>query len=659
MEKIVLFMDNEPRFLQVQSRILEQAGYQVLMAHTLEGAEKELKEKRIHVAIFDIRMLDEDDEQDVSGLILAQTGEYRSIPKLILTGYPSYEYVREALGLAVDGQPPAVNFLDKDEGPEALVQAVGKVFTQYVRINWKLHIQWAEDQPLSFPGLVSLIEPYLASDHLPARCAEVEDLFRKLFYDYDQIIVSRLIWRKRTRVGLEVFAYSQEREEQFIVTCGRIQDNALERELCAKPASQAFDAGSISIKLTAETTQYAATAFAMGGSEPKEIQSLVTFCRAKPDRQIRSVLEHLFQNTLAPWHQQSLFVEESKGLSQLYRERSGLTEDAFPPADLARRMQALAKEALARNIADITFPSNRVEIKLSGGRSISYPNPIPCLYNDDMLLVPRVICRTTSGGLDVDTILVDQAGRTWLSDFAQAGPAPIGHDFVSLETAIRFELMEVGSLQALYDFEKRLLAARRLNETISSDDIEPEHRKALSAIQTIRRLASEAAGDDPGPYYIGLLFCTAAGLAMYDPTLKRTGPEIARLLHRLLFAAMLCEKIDQMKTKRSENLDLPASKSLRIDEANREAWVGEKRIVLTNTEFDLLLYLYSHVGALCKRSDIAQDVFGLKGENRETEDSLLNTNIGRLREKIEHDLSSPKYIMTVRGQGYKLIVQPE
>jgi hypothetical protein len=403
---------------------------------------------------------------------------------------------------------------------------------------------------------------------------------------------------------------------------------------------------------------YAAAALVMGGTEPKEIQPFAAFYQTRPDKQIRSALEHLFRNTLAPWYQRSLF-EESKSLSQLYRERLGLIENALSLAELERRMQALAKEALARNMADITFPPDKVEIRFSGGRSISCPNPILYLYNDDKLPAPRVICRMTPGGLDVNTILVDQAGQTWLSDFAEAGPAPIWHDFVSLETSIRFGLMEPGNLQTLYDFEKRLLAAKRLNDPIPSDDIEPELKKAWNAIQTVRRLASDAAGDDPGPYYIGLFYCAMEGLAAYDPTLKRTGPEIAELLHRLLFAAMLCEKIDQMKAKPSENSDLPPSKGLRIDEANRQVWVGERQITLTNTEFDLLLYLYRRAGELCKRSDIARDVFDLKGANREAEDSLLNTNIGRLREKIEGDSSSPRHILTVRGQGYKLIVQPE
>jgi hypothetical protein len=533
-----------------------------------------------------------------------------------------------------------------------MIRAAEQALAQHVRINWDLIIHWAPRHFLSFPGLVGLFDKDLPPEDLPDRVAEMRDLFGRLFHDYDQITFSRLLWRKERRAALEILAYSQDKEEQFVVTCGCLEDNRLEREL-ARFAPQASDAGSASIKLAAETMHYAATALAMGGTAFKEIQSFAAFYQSKPDKQTRPTLEHLFRATLSPWHQQGL-SEESKRLDRLYRERLGLTENVVPPVELECKMQALAKEAFARNLAEIAFPPHLVEIRFPGGRSISCPDPIPYLYHDEMLPAPRTICGTTPGGLDVNTVLVDSFGRTWLSDFAQAGPAPIWHDFVSLETAIRFELVDAGNLQTLYDLEKRLLATKRLSETVSLDDIEPEYKKASSAIQTIRRLASDVGGDDPGPYYIGLLFCTAKGLTTYDPALKQTKPEITGLLHRILFMAMLCEKMDQLKST-PEDLGSQAPKRLRMDEANREVWVGEKQVPLTNTEFDLLLYLYHHAGELCKRSDIAQDVFDLKGANRDAEDSLLNTNIGRLRDKIESDPSFPEYVVTIRGQGYKLL----
>jgi DNA-binding response OmpR family regulator len=658
----VLFAENDADFLDVRAEVLEKAGYRVLKAHSLADAETLLRDAHIHLAIVDIRMINDDDERDRSGLTLAKDPAFRSIPKIILTSRPSYQYVREAMGPIEDGLPPAVDFLSKEEGPEAMIEAVRVVLAHHVRINWDLMVHWWNDQgPLSFAYLTCLIEPGVDRTHLPDRVSEVEDLFRNLFYDYDQVTFSQLLWRKGGRAGLEVYAHSEGKEDRFVVTYGQIQDIRTEQKHRAQFAPQTLDATGPITKFTAETRHFGATASVIGETGSEEIQPFAAFYRENSHRQIHSTLEHLFQTTLAPWHQQGCFVEEGKELPQAYRERLGLCEDILPAMELGRKIQALAKEAFASSTANITFTPDRLVIRFSNNRTLSCPDPVLYLYhNDDMFSASHIVCRTTPGGLDVDTILVDRAGRTWLTDFIQAGPTPIWHDFVSLEAAVRFRLMEVGDLQTLYGFERQLLATRSLSDTIALASVEPEHRKALDAIQTIRHLAADMAWDDPEPYYISLLFCTMAGFAAYDPALKRTGAEAARLLHRLLLVTLLCEKIDQTKQETSlASATSPAARDLRMDVVEHQVWVGDRQVSLTNTEFDLLLYLYRHAGELCERSDIMRQVFDLEDASLDDEGSLINTNIGRLRNKIERDPGAPRYIVTIRGKGYRLILQPE
>jgi len=658
----VLFAENDADFLDVRTEFLENAGYRVLKAHTPAEAETLLHNAHIHLAIVDIRMINDDDERDRSGLTLAKDPAFGSIPKIMLTGRPSYQYVREAMGPTGDGLPPAVYFLSKEEGPEAMIEAVRGVFAHHIRINRHLIVHWWNEQgPISFAHLTCLVEPEVERDHLPDRVDEVEDLFRNLFCDYDQVTFSRLLWRKGRRVALEVCAYSKEKEDKFVVTCGQIQDVRTEQERRTRFAPQALGATGPITKFTAETRHFGAIASVIGEAGIEEVQPFATFYRENSHRQIRSALQHLFQTTLAPWHQQGCLVEESKDLPQAYRERLGLSEGILPAIELRHKIQALAKEAFVSNTANITFTPDRLVIRFSNNRTLSCPDPVLYVYhNDNMALASHVVCRTTPGGLDVDTILVDRAGRTWLTDFIQAGPTPIWHDFVSLEADIRFRLMEASNLQALHSFEKQLLATRNLSDTIALANVDPEHRKALDAIQAIRHLAADIAWDDPGPYHVGLLFCTMAGFAAYDPAVRRTDGEAARLLHRLLLIALLCEKIDQTKGKVSiESRSSLAIESLRMDEVKHEVWVGDRQVPLTNTEFNLLLHLYRHAGELCKRSDIVRQVFGLENASPDDEDSLINTNIGRLRKKIERDPGAPRYIVTIRGKGYRLILQPE
>ncbi len=646
---IVLLVDNDLDFLNTRAEFLERADYRVLKASNLAQAEQLFRQAHIHLAILDIRMVDDDDDKDVSGLMLARSPAFRSIPKIILTGRPSFQDVRQVMRPASDGLPAAVGFLSKQEGPEAMIEAVQEAVAQYVRLKMSLAFRWqGERGPLSFAHLVCLVEPDLDNAHLPERADEIQDLFRKLYYDYDQVTCAKLFWREASGAALGILAYAQEKEDQFIAIYGRPAQ--AERRLYA-PGLPAEGAAKT---LAAETSHFAAAAWTVNGAYIQELETFATFYKQRSERQIRTAIEYLFHTALAPWYQQGRSVEEEAGLPRVYGQRLNLQEFS----EFKLKMQALTKEALACNLVrGMNWSSDQLLIQFTGGRTASFAEPLSRLYDDDVFPASRIVYAATPGCLDVGTILVDRAGCAWLAACAQAELAPIWLDFASLETDIRFKL-EADDLEALYEFEERLLKANHLDEAISPGDVLHEHRKMSSAIQAIRRMASEQAGNELAPYYISLFFCAIKGLAAYDPALRHTRAEIAAWLYRLLLAAMLCEKIEQMKSE-SASLTLRAGAELCVDPVNREVRIGEKQIVLTATEFDLLLYLYQHAGKLCKRQDIMRDVFHLVDASRNDQDSLINTTMGRLRKKIEQDPGRPQYVVTVRGVGYKLITQPQ
>ena len=45
---------------------------------------------------------------------------------------------------------------------------------------------------------------------------------------------------------------------------------------------------------------------------------------------------------------------------------------------------------------------------------------------------------------------------------------------------------------------------------------------------------------------------------------------------------------------------------------------------------------------------------GVSGEYFESDDNTMMVHISKLREKLEDDPRNPKYIITVRGLGYKI-----
>ena len=80
--------------------------------------------------------------------------------------------------------------------------------------------------------------------------------------------------------------------------------------------------------------------------------------------------------------------------------------------------------------------------------------------------------------------------------------------------------------------------------------------------------------------------------------------------------------------------------------------INEKgnKIHLTAKEFDLLYFLYSHKGQVFTKEQIYEKVWGY---DNAPDASNLSSFIRKLRLKIEPHPDNPRYIITVRGVGYK------
>lgn len=79
--------------------------------------------------------------------------------------------------------------------------------------------------------------------------------------------------------------------------------------------------------------------------------------------------------------------------------------------------------------------------------------------------------------------------------------------------------------------------------------------------------------------------------------------------------------------------------------------VGGEEVHLTKTEFRLLVELAASPGRVFSREVLLERVwgYGYFGDGR-----LVDVHIRRLRTKIEPDAANPRYVVTVRGLGYKL-----
>jgi DNA-binding winged helix-turn-helix (wHTH) protein len=82
---------------------------------------------------------------------------------------------------------------------------------------------------------------------------------------------------------------------------------------------------------------------------------------------------------------------------------------------------------------------------------------------------------------------------------------------------------------------------------------------------------------------------------------------------------------------------------------------------LTELEFEALCYLYERRGRVCTKDELIQNVYGQQYDRMKggVSDEALQTLVSRLRDKIERDRKRPRYVLTVRGAGYKFVAPDE
>jgi DNA-binding response OmpR family regulator len=93
--------------------------------------------------------------------------------------------------------------------------------------------------------------------------------------------------------------------------------------------------------------------------------------------------------------------------------------------------------------------------------------------------------------------------------------------------------------------------------------------------------------------------------------------------------------------------------SLTFDFARLEVRGGHDRLHFTPREFAILSYLAERAGTVVHRSELLREVWGYPQEPRTR---AVDFAIKRLRDKVEPDPHEPRYIHSVRGDGYRLTV---
>ena len=87
-----------------------------------------------------------------------------------------------------------------------------------------------------------------------------------------------------------------------------------------------------------------------------------------------------------------------------------------------------------------------------------------------------------------------------------------------------------------------------------------------------------------------------------------------------------------------------------LDRAAHRVFLRGKELELTSTEFKLLDFFLSHPGKAYSRESLLNEVWG---EQHFVTPRTVDVHIRRLREQIEEKADEPRYLVTVRGFGYR------
>jgi two-component system response regulator RegX3 len=122
-------------------------------------------------------------------------------------------------------------------------------------------------------------------------------------------------------------------------------------------------------------------------------------------------------------------------------------------------------------------------------------------------------------------------------------------------------------------------------------------------------------------------------------------------------ARELVARMRAVLRRRGDAAEAPSSDGVleagpvRMDVERHVVAVDGEQVPLPLKEFDLLEYLLRNAGRVLTRGQLIDRVWG---SDYVGDTKTLDVHVKRLRAKLEPDPANPKYLLTVRGLGYKL-----
>lgn len=530
--KQVTIIDSKPRILLVENDLRVRESYELLLQHwgyqpilaigegksLFKDAMAKARKLRCILALIDLRLSDDSDDDDTSGLQLAQ--EIGPIRTIILSGYPNQGILRELLDKHKD-----ISFLSKGDSPEKVKQVldteVRKVCAAKRGLNIippELTIEIARD---TFEALTGEYPDQIAdilAQLLPgALNLKLEKLDSTSFFSQASVVP------RPKSVVLRIF---EEDYEPVVVKLARAEKIQVEVDRYEK-----FVSRKVSRNFTAKLER-SAILWNIGGALYSYIGDfdVKTFSHYYEEHPIEDIQECLSFFFTASWgkHYERRREQNNISLFHLYGTVWGNWYE--------------------KRVTDFKPTFSSLDMRLQ--KKLGLPEPIKWFKRNiaesktkDLSVVESTCTAVTHGDLHGDNLLIDSRKNTWVIDFERTMEGHALQDFIELESDILNRLQAHNEELSSY-YQMCLTVASQTEikklEPAEMESPDPGIRKALQTISLLRSLARQCTEiADARQYLLGLLFNT-----IFRATINNHEKHLERQSRALLLAGIFCHRLD-------------------------------------------------------------------------------------------------------------------
>lgn len=521
----VLIVDNEARTVNLYKKFLYAWNYSVVAADgtgqsLIDDALEKAKSYRCQIALVDIRLIDNFDEEDISGIELIQ--KIKPAETIIVSGFGNLK-----LALDIVQNRGAADFFEKSDDPDILKDKLERVAQRNCAACKSIRIGPAEilasaqkmlldlgvsvdyhDQILDalvrlFPNARTLRLEKVNPSNISSEFSTVprpRSVILRVFENDLQPVIVKLA--RRVKINKEVRRFDEHIRGRLVGKYNPV----LEKDV------ELWDIGAIKLS-------------SVGTIE----ENFANFFSTQPIDKIQESLEHFFTQTWSD-HYSRAVDRSNVSLFKLYCD--------VWDRDWVKRASTYTLPYPVNTVHPISLTETPGLNPLEWLRTISLNEG-----NDkDLSMIPNTRTAVTHGDLHADNLLIDDSQHGWVVDFERTGEGHALQDFVELESDIVTRFACQGdAFPAFYHFCLTIAGGDSIDD-LPYGDLSWAHDETLKLLHTItviRKLAVQCTKiTDIRQYLLGLYFNT-----IFRATIISREKHKESELRAWMLASILCYRL--------------------------------------------------------------------------------------------------------------------